>query len=197
MRNKVCSLIISIILLHALTACHMATTMQSDEAEEKIDKAKSAKINAQLGMAYLEQQDFHRAKQKLLLALDEAPNAPESLYSMAYFQETTGNLPEAKQYYLRAIKVAAKRGDVQNNYGTFLCRQGEYQAAIDHFMLAVKDGSYLNPGDAYENAGLCALKMKAPREAKVYFQRALQEDPERKRAKIKLAQLNEGFHGNA
>jgi len=171
-----------------LSACN-TNPLRSDTQEQKT-KIKSAKINAQLGISYLERQDVVRAKQKLLLALDQAPTIPETWYAMAYFLEATGDTSMAKSYYLKAVGLAPNRGDVQNNYGTYLCRLGHYQEAVQHFMLAVKDANYLNPDDAYENAGICALKIPNYAQADYFFQRAIQFEPTRPVSLIELAQLN-------
>jgi len=153
-------------------------------------KAETAKINAQLGIAYLEQKNVQRAKQKLLLALQQDPNIPEPWYSMAYFLEATGNSVEAKKYYLKAVEVAPARGDAQNNYGTFLCRSGHYKESIEHFMIAANTSDYLDPAAAYENAGLCAMKIPAYKQAGEYFNQALLKDPARTLSLLKLADVD-------
>jgi type IV pilus assembly protein PilF len=178
----------SFIALLAIILIGCSTT-KTNSAEEQ-NKINTAQINVQLGIAYLEQHDTERAKKKLLLALDEAPNIPETWYSMGYFLETTGNKDEANNYYLKALKIAGERGDVQNNYGTFLCREGKNKEAIQHFLLAVKDPNYLDPADAYENAGLCAMKIPNPQLAKKYFNNALLQDPSRPVTLLKLAEIN-------
>jgi len=160
----------------------------ADGPEDKITTA--AKINVRLGMAYLDRHDISRAKQKFLLALDQGPYIPETWYSMGYFMEATGNTEQAQKYYLKAIKVAPDRGDTLNNYGTYLCRNGNYQTSITYFMKAIKDPKYLDPAAAYENAGLCALKIPDHTNAAMYFKRALAEDPTRATSLIKLAELN-------
>lgn len=153
-------------------------------------KSDTAKINAQLGIAYLEQKNVQRAKQKLLLALQQGPNIPEPWYSMAYFLEATGNSVEAKKYYLKAVEVAPTRGDAQNNYGTFLCRSGHYKESIEHFMIAANTSDYLDPAAAYENAGLCAMKIPAYKQAGEYFNQALLKDPARTLSLLKLADVD-------
>lgn len=150
----------------------------------------TAKINAQLGLAYLEQKNVQRAKQKLLLALRQNPDIPETWYSMAYFLEATGNMDEARKYYLKSVEIAPERGDAQNNYGTFLCRSGRYQESIKHFMLAAKAPEYLDPAAAYENAGLCSMEMKSYKQAAVYFNQALLKDPARTLSLLKLAEVD-------
>lgn len=169
-----------------LSACVSdKSTSENDEA----NKIKTAEINIRLGMAYLERHDLQRSKRKLLLAQEQAPSLPESWYSMGYFLESTGNQEEANQYYLKALNIAPKRGDVNNNYGTYLCRMGHYQDAINHFILASKDTDYLDPASAYENAGLCALKIPDKKLAAKYFEMALEQDSERTVSMNELAKL--------
>jgi type IV pilus assembly protein PilF len=170
-----------------LTACK---SMHSQPDAEEQKTTRTAKINTELGMAYLQEHKMQRAKQKLLLALDEDPSLPEAWFSMGYYMEVTGDMENAKKYYLKAVKIAPDKGDVQNNYGTFLCRRGEYQTAIKHFMLAIADQNYLDTASAYENAGLCALKIPDKKLALQYFSRAIMEDPNHATSLIEAANIN-------
>ncbi len=170
-----------------LGACSIKKSGKDNEDRNR--KIHTAKINAQLGIAYLERNDVQRAKQKLLLALDQAPNIPEPWYSMGYFLEATGNTQEAGKYYLKAIQLAPRQGEAKNNYGTYLCRTGRYQASIQQFLLAVQDPNYINPAAAYENAGLCALKIPDKAHARIYFEQALSRDSTRSLSRRKLAEL--------
>jgi len=179
------NIILLIILSISLWGCG---TISSNEDHDRQKAA--AKINARLGMAYLEQHDVIRAKQKFLLAMQQGPSLPETWYSMAYFLETTGNKEKAKIHYLKAIQLEPDRGDTLNNYGTFLCRAGDYPGAIQQFLKATQDPTYLEVAAAYENAGLCTLKSAHPHEAKHYFEKALTEDPNRSTSLIELAEVN-------
>lgn len=184
-----------IILFMAFCLCACKSTTNQDPIEDRMSadneaprtKAEIARINANLGMAYLEQKNVQRAKQKLLLALSQAPEIPEPWYSMAYFHEATGNIEEAGKYYSKAVEIAPDRGDTQNNYGTYLCRIGHYKESIQHFMLAAKAPTYLDPAAAYENAGLCSMKIKEYQNAANYFNQALLKDPARKISMLNLA----------
>ena len=169
-----------------ISAC--SVKKQPTEDEERMTK--TAKINTQLGLVYLERNDINRSKQKLLLALKQDPNIPEPWYSMAYYLETTGNKRLANDYYLKAISLAPERGDTHNNYGTFLCRAGKYRESINQFNLAVKAPDYLTSGDAYENAGLCALKIPNKKLAARFFAAALKQDSTRPISLLKLAEIN-------
>ncbi|MDR3476510.1 MAG: type IV pilus biogenesis/stability protein PilW [Gammaproteobacteria bacterium] len=187
MLSKIMKLSLCLGVICSIAACS-TTKSASASAEDK--KIATAKINTQLGMAYLEQHNIQRAKRKLLMALDEAPNIPDTWYSMGYFLEITGDKEQAKTYYLRSVSLAPQRGDVQNNYGTFLCRNGQYKASIEHFQLAANDINYIDTASAYENAGLCALKIPDKKLALMYFNKSLQQDPERASINLELAELN-------
>jgi type IV pilus assembly protein PilF len=175
------------LLFGVLCACR-STPPSTNGVEDK--KTTAAKINVRLGLAYLDRDDISRAKQKFLLALELSPKIPEPWYAMGYFQEKTGNMEEAQNYYLKAVKLGRGRGDSLNNYGTFLCRQGNYKDSIDYFLKAVKDPKYLDSAAAYENAGLCARKIPDKMRAIVYFNKAVTEDPNRPLALINLAELH-------
>lgn len=179
-----------ILFISVLSACSSTMKSTSDNTNTMEDKKiNTAKINSQLGIAYLENHEVQQAKQKLLLALKEAPNIPEPWYSMGYFLEATGSKEEARADYLKAVEIAPYRGDVQNNYGTFLCRSGDYQLAIQHFLVAIKDTNYLDTAAAYENAGLCALKIPDKKQAIQYFNLALEQDPNRSLSEMELKKL--------
>jgi type IV pilus assembly protein PilF len=176
---------ITILLLTQLIGCN-TTKFDTSESNRKIS---TAKINTQLGMAYLEQHHIQQAKRKFLIALDEAPNIPEPWYSMGYFLEVTGDKEQAKKYYQKAVALSPTRGDAQNNLGTFLCRSGDYREAIEHFQIAIKDINYLDTASAYENAGLCALKIPDKQLALLYLNKSIEQDPDRASAYWSLAEL--------
>ena len=110
-----------------------------------------------MGLGYLKQGDRPRAKKKLLTALEQEPTSPDVNSAIAYYFEQTKELKQAEKYYLKALSLAGNSGAQLNNYGTFLCRQGDYKKAENYFLKAVKDVQYVNTAGAYENAGLCAL----------------------------------------
>lgn len=173
-------------IILVLAACQPLQT--TDDSGEK--KIRAARINTQLAVAYLKRHEITRAKQKLILAMEEGPSLPEVWYTTAYFLEATGNKDKARQHYLKAIDLASERGDVHNNYGTFLCRNGKYKEAIHQFLLAIQDINYLDPAAAYENAGLCSLKIPDTVRAQFYFKKSLIENPNRPTSLIELAELN-------
>lgn len=186
--------IVLLLVLSILTACQ--TFQHADPKKDK--KVVAAGINIQLGMAYIDRHEIQRAKQKLLMAVHEAPQLPEAWYSMGYFFEITGEKGRARNCYVRALELAPKRGDTNNNYGTFLCRSRQYREAIHRFLVATQDVEYLDTASAYENAGLCAELIPDRPLAIRSFEAALRQDPARPTSLMGLAQVNyEQGHYNA
>ena len=54
--------------------------------------------------------------------------------------------------------------------------------------------SYKRPDEAYENAGLCALRIPDSAKAEKYFRKALEINPKRHSSLYQLAQLNFDNH---
>ncbi len=137
-----------------LSAC-MTHSSPSD-----FDKQAAAKARVELALSYLQQQESHQAKLNLDKALSYAPKYSLVHAALAYFYQHQGDVERAKQAYLTAIKLDDKQGDVLNNFGAFLCTQGEYQAAYKQFKQALNSPQYYHQADTYENLALCALSAK-------------------------------------
>ncbi len=166
------------------------------QKEQFIEKRKqseknleAAKINTQLGLAYLNHGNRPRAKSKLLNAIKLAPHSADVNAGFAYYLEQSGDLDKADQYYHKAIALSDNSGAQLNNYGTFLCRNKRYEEADKYFVKAVEDVKYINSGGAYENAGLCADAGGNPEKALQYFKKALIQDPQRKPSLVEALHL--------
>lgn len=174
----------------ALAAACQHTQEVKDEHSVALKKRNEAVgYNVQLGLAYLKQGNHPRAKKKLLNALDLDPNSAEANSALAYYMENTGDNKQAQIFYKKALKVAPNSGAQLNNYGTFLCRLGNYQESLKYFMKAVADVHYVNSAGAYENAGLCARAIPDDTLAAEYFAKAVGQDPNRTQSLVELAQI--------
>ena len=124
------------------------------------NKQQAAKARVELALGYLQQNDFVQAK----LNLDKAFEHDERYYlvhsALAHFYQLQGDTEKAKQAYLQAIKLDDKQGDVYNNFGAFLCGQGEFEQAYSQFNAALAAPNYYHQADTYENMALCAFAGK-------------------------------------
>lgn len=179
---KIILKIVLIIFLLQITACNL----QKINTKNPI----AADDNMQLGLAYLQQGDRARAKHKLLLAMQQDKNSAQVQDAMAYFLEVTGETKQAESRYLIAIQLAPHSGAEHNNYGAFLCRIGKYSESEQQFLAAIHDPDYLNTAKAYENAGLCALKIPDNKTAEGFFMQAVNHDPSLSFAWYQLAQIS-------
>lgn len=182
--------LLAIALALGLVACQSQHQDDSAAAPQVSKRSQAASYNVQLGLGYLKQGDRPRAKEKLLTALRQDPQSADVNAAMAYFLEETGEVQDASQYYKRAIDKAMHKGAQYNNYGAFLCRQGEYRQAERYFLKAVEDEHYIHTAGAYENAGLCVLSIPDTAKAKTYFKKALEQDPMRKQSLFELVKLD-------
>ncbi|AUI66426.1 MULTISPECIES: type IV pilus biogenesis/stability protein PilW [Glaesserella] len=145
-----------------LTACQAPTEQTTFNRSEAV----KARIN--LALAYLEQSDFPKAKENIDKALehDNKDYLPHSV--LAYYYQQIGDYSKAEHTYQQAIELskphsknAQARPDVLNNYGTFLCKQKQFDKAYQQFDTALtSQESYYNQADTLENVALCANMAK-------------------------------------
>jgi type IV pilus assembly protein PilF len=166
MRQITVSLIVFCILL---SGCVSSNT----ENVNAIDLKHAAQVNSGLGLAYLQEGQIERAKEKLLLAQQQDPDAWSVLLSYGYFLLSVDDISGASVYYKRALELYPKKGEVLSNYGVFLCKTGRYKLAIKYLLKAAHTFNYTKVGEAYKNAALCAAKIPDKNQAKAYMQEAL------------------------
>ncbi|EPM7842973.1 type IV pilus biogenesis/stability protein PilW [Vibrio fluvialis] len=171
----------------SLTGC--ITVKESDNSDLKSDPVEMAESRIALGLGYLENGSMIKARENLEKAMQHAPHYYRSQLSMAHYFETVGEIDSARDTYRAALRDHPKNGNVLNNYGTFLCKHGEYQQADKYFNRAVEQPYYYLISASYENAAFCSLKSGDPEKAAYYFKRAVDHDPTRVRSLLQLAKL--------
>ncbi|EMW7171141.1 type IV pilus biogenesis/stability protein PilW [Vibrio fluvialis] len=171
----------------SLTGC--ITVKESDNSDLKSDPVEMAESRIALGLGYLENGSMIKARENLEKAMQHAPHYYRSQLSMAHYFETVGETDLARDTYRAALRDHPKNGNVLNNYGTFLCKHGEYQQADKYFNRAVEQPYYYLISASYENAAFCSLKSGDPEKAAYYFKRAVDHDPTRVRSLLQLAKL--------
>lgn len=171
----------------SLSGC--VTMTEQGQAELRSTPIEMAESRIALGLGYLEQGNRVRARQSLQKALQHAPHYYRAQLSMAHYFEIVGETSAAQQLYQTALREHPRNGNVLNNYGAFLCKQGEYSRADQYFMRAVEQPYYYLIPASYENAGFCALTSGDKQKAYYYFARSLDHDPNRVRSILQLAKL--------
>lgn len=176
-----------LLLPFLLSAC---VTVETTPLNEPVaDPKEKAEARIALGLGYLEQGNMLKARENLEKALEHYPGYYRAQLSLAHYYEQVGEGVSAKKMYQTALEMHPKNGNVLNNYGTFLCKRGDYKKADQYFNLAINQPYYYLLSASYENAALCSLKAENPQKAKLYFTRALDHDPNRARSILHLAKL--------
>ncbi|VTU05952.1 putative fimbrial biogenesis and twitching motility protein PilF-like protein [Actinobacillus indolicus] len=150
-----------------LTACSVALWLvacTNQTAKVDFNRSEAVKARINLALAYLEQSDFPKAKENIDKALehDAKDYLPHSV--LAYYYQQTGDSQKAEETYQQALELSKTqsknnqvRPDVLNNYGTFLCKQKQFDKAYRQFETALtSQESYYNQADTLENIALCA-----------------------------------------
>ena len=177
----------SILLFVALSGCVSVTEGEPQRVEA--DPISMSESRIALGLGYMEQENMVRARENLELAIQHAPRYYRARLSMAHYYETVGETDEARKQYKSALRLDSNNGNVLNNYGTFLCKQGDYEQADRYFNQAINQPFYYLVSASYENAGFCALKSGDSDRAKYYFTRALDHDPNRVKSILQLTKI--------
>jgi len=134
---------------------------------------KASDINVELGIGYLQQENFILANEKLLKALKFNPDSAKANYVYAILQERLEQYEVAEYHYERATSLDPKNSEAANNYGAFLCRNQREAESVNYFLRALDNPLYQTPEFAYTNAAICLLKIDQKQDARKYLDKAL------------------------
>ncbi len=177
--------IVLLVLISLITAC-----TASGREDELKNNRKAAETNTSLGQEYMQRKEYEIALEKLkrALAYDRTYAPAHTVLGVLY--ETLGDLEQAEKEYAAAVKYDASDGDVNNNYGAFLCRIGKGKGAEQYFLKAVKDLFYRTPEIAYSNAGYCALEQGDLDKADAFLRQSLGYNDKLPSALISMADVS-------
>lgn len=130
-------------------------------------------VNTEMGLGYLQQNNFELATEKLIKALRQNPDSVKANYVYAVLQDKLGEKELAEFHYKKATELDPKNSEAANNFGAFLCRNGRQLESEKYFLKALDNPLYKTPEFAYTNAAICLLQVNETEQAKVYLRRAL------------------------
>jgi len=178
--------------LLGLSGCVTEThsvTKNSPVVNSEMNNQEAARTRISLALEYLKAGNNTQAKFNLERAAKFAPDLPEAHYTLAYYFEQVKEYQQAKEAYKTALKLVPNDPNTLNNYGTFLCRIGEYDEATTQLLKAIDTRGYLRVSQSYENLALCAVKQDKFELALDYLNSAVQHDGQSQSALIALAGL--------
>lgn len=177
-----------IMLIALLAACSQTATRE--DPYDKSPARQAAEVNTALGSGYMERGEYEVAKEKLERALEYDRSYAPAHTLMAVLYERIGQPDKAGPYYRRAVELDREDGAVNNNYGQYLCRNANFEAAEPYFLAATSDPFYRTPALAWANAGTCALRAGNLDKAESYLRQSLEYDAEFPDALLPMAGLS-------
>jgi len=187
-RARVLSAILGVGLL---TACQQPAAPRA----EPQDRTKLAILNTEIATQYMQNRDYKTALEKLEKALDLDPRSVEAHNTMGLLRSALGQFDQAEASFEQALRIEPDNSSALNNFGQFLCQRGRYADGEKKFLAAVANPLYKTPGNAYSNAGTCALADGRHAEAESYFRKALEFDQYLPPALLQMADLSlQGGH---
>ena len=160
--------------------------MQQQVVGESRTKAKD---RVELAGAYYQDRQFGVALEEVRKAvmIDSSYAPAQNLLALIYME--LGQKVLAQEAFERALQLAPGDPDISNNYGWFLCQNGQEQKSLTYFQTALSDPLYSTPATALVNAAICSSKLKDDKSAEDFLLRALKGDPDNIRALYQLSEL--------
>ena len=122
-------------------------------------------------------------------ALKADPNSTSAYTMLGVIADAQGQAAQAGQHYKRATELAPADGRMLNNYGTWLCKNGQAKASLEWFDRATQAPGYATPAVALANAGSCALDAGDTARAEDSLRQAIAMEPENPVSLAALARL--------
>lgn len=169
----------------ALAAC---TTTTENAPGSKTDLKEAARLNTQLGIDYMRQGNFDLALEKLTRALDQDDDFAPAHSAIALLYQKRDEPKLARKHYKKALSLNENDPGAMNNFGIFLCGQGEIDDAEEIFVKAAKNKDNRSPADSWTNAGVCVRRdPKKLDKAEEYLREAIRINPRHENALGQMA----------
>lgn len=172
-------MVVALVLLQACAAPGLPTKKVRD----------ASRYNAQLGAKYLQRGELDHARDKLTKALKQDPSNPVAHVTYALLQQRIDKPVAARKHFREAIELDPEEAEHHNSYGIFLCKVGDYEAAVEQFDIAANNPFYKTPEYALDNAGLCMLDADKLSDAETYLREALRVNTRFASAYLHIAEL--------
>ena len=178
-----------VLFLSACVTNHYTDENDSPIVQNDATNNEIAMTRISLGIGYLNMGNTKQAKFNLEKAKRFAPNLVQVHTAFAHYYDTVGEAEQATQAYEKALSIKDDDADTLNNYGVFLCRQGQLEKAEEQFLRAIAVPSYILVSESYENLALCHLKAEHFSKAEEYLDKAIEHSPTRASSLLQMANL--------
>ena len=165
---------------------------QPEDPNRQRDLEQASDLNADLGLAYMRQGRLDVALDKLEKGIEQNPKNGKAHHYLAELYRRTDKPDEASEHYRKALDLLPRDMALRNNYGVFLCDQGDYDEAFKYFFQVLDDPVYPDKAGVNENIGICALRKENRHMAREFLNTALKSNPTSPKSLLALAEVE--FH---
>jgi len=167
MRVRGCVWMLALVFMVSLLSC-------AANQEQKQAQAKAAR---ELGEAYMRQGNYIEALKELLKAeqLNPGDHLTQNDLGLVYMSKYRYDLAET--HFRKAIKIKPDYAAARNNLGTVYLARKDWNAAINVFKSLEGNLLYATPHYPLSNLGFAYYNLGDYRKAEVYYQRALDIEP--------------------
>ena len=189
--NKILTVLLTIFLIIGCS--------QKNPGPKKLSKTEEAKVYRKLGIRYYKLGKLDIAKEKLTRALKIDSTNAQTHNALGILYGSLKQKNTARSHFESAITLAPDDAKVKNNYGRFLCEQGEFQNAMTYLQSAATDPSHQIKWQVLTNLGHCELLQGNKQKATLNFKKALQQNPKHAPALLEMSKIyyNEGKYMTA
>lgn len=189
-KKRISSLIVALLSV-ALSAC-VTQEFSNDETpvvKNQANRDDMAATRISLGLGYLRMGNMAQAKQNLEKAKKFAPEMVQVYTAFAHYYETVGENELTVASFEEALSLKSDDADTLNNYGVYLCRQNQIEAAEKQLLKAIAVPSYILVAKSYENLSSCFLQKDDFEKAEMYLYKAVMHGPGNSSTLFQMVQL--------
>ena len=187
--NKI---VLSLLCLNFVTGC-VTQHYDGDDSKPMVENESTnneiAMTRISLGLGYLKMGNTTQAKLNLEKAKRFSPNLVQVHTAFAHYYDTVSEPELAIQSYEKALSIQSNDADTLNNYGAFLCKHQQYDAAEKQFLKAIAVPSYLLVSQSYQNLAICQLEAKQFSKAEAYLEKAILHSPSNASVLLQMVRL--------
>ncbi|HYE34080.1 type IV pilus biogenesis/stability protein PilW [Methylocaldum sp.] len=181
--------LVCLVLCMVLAACS-ASKARNTGSNDPYGSLSESEVYVQKGVQYMEAGNYQVALQDLTRATELDGRNSEAYNALAVLYQRLDQPADAEQQFKKALSANSDNFGVRNNYGRFLCAQGQYAEAMSQFQTVIGSKLYNSPWIALTNAGLCARSAGKKADAEQYLRQALEYDSRFPPALLEMAELS-------
>lgn len=180
----------------ALGAC---VTQKKGGLSADADKAEAESAYVRLGLAYIQDGRYDRARRHLDRALEINDESAPAIAAKGLISQEYGEYELAEKRFRQALEMDRDYTRGRSHYGVFLYNRQRYEDAFEQFRKASRDTDFEDRAGIFVNMGRAADKLERYDDAAAAYRRAMRIDRQNLRAHLGavVALVNSGRYDEA